>query len=99
MRELQNLRKIHEKPTAIELINKKLKKPNNTFNRVSKEEVLDAIDKDSKLKKIDEKTEKLKNKLDYLRNQSGAGLKTLAPQQLLAKLPIFSAQLQAGNNS
>ena len=32
-------------------------------------------------------------------NQIGQGLKILTPNQMLSKLPIFLAQLKAGNNS
>ena len=32
-------------------------------------------------------------------NQSGQGLKILTPSQILSRLPIFLAQLKAGNNS
>ena len=32
-------------------------------------------------------------------NQQGQGLKTLTPQQMLSRLPIFLAQLKAENNS
>ena len=32
-------------------------------------------------------------------NQSGQGLKTLTPNQMLTRLPISLAQLSAGNNS
>ena len=33
------------------------------------------------------------------KNQEGKGLKTLTPNQMLSRLPIALAQLQAGNNS
>ena len=33
------------------------------------------------------------------RNQQGQGLKILAPNQMLSRLPISLAQLKAGNNS
>ena len=32
-------------------------------------------------------------------NQIGQGLKILTPNQMLSRLPIFLAQLKAGNNS
>ena len=32
-------------------------------------------------------------------NQSGLGLKTITPDQMLSRLPITLAQLKAGNNS
>ena len=33
------------------------------------------------------------------RNQHGQGLKIVTPDQMLSRLPITLAQLQAGNNS
>ena len=33
------------------------------------------------------------------RNQRGQGLKILTPSQMLSRLPMFLAQLKAGNNS
>ena len=33
------------------------------------------------------------------KNQRGQGLKILTPNQMLSKLPIYLAQLKAGNNS
>ena len=33
------------------------------------------------------------------KNLQGQGLKILTPQQMLSILPVFSAQLKAGNNS
>ena len=33
------------------------------------------------------------------RNQQGKGIKILTPNQMLSRLPISLAQLQAGNNS
>ena len=37
--------------------------------------------------------------LDFIRHQLGQGLKTLTPSQMLSRLPISSAQLNAGSNS
>ena len=37
--------------------------------------------------------------VDYLDNQKGKGLKILTSQQMLNRLPILLAQIQAGNNS
>ena len=37
--------------------------------------------------------------LKFNRQQKGQGLKTLAPSQVLSRLPISLAQLKAGNNS
>ena len=33
------------------------------------------------------------------KKQEGQGIKVLTPNQMLSRLPIFLAQLQAGNNS
>ena len=33
-----------------------------------------------------------------MQNQEGKGLKILTPKQMLSRLPISLAQLQAGNN-
>ena len=37
--------------------------------------------------------------VNYLNNQKGKGLKILTNQQMLNRLPILLAQIQAGNNS
>ena len=37
--------------------------------------------------------------LEFNRQQSGQGLKILTPDQMLNRLPISLAQLNAGNNS
>ena len=34
-----------------------------------------------------------------IRKQQGSGFKILTPDQMLSRLPIFLAQLKAGNNS
>ena len=39
------------------------------------------------------------NATDIFDKQQGQGLKILTPQQMLTRLPIFLAQLEAGNNS
>ena len=42
----------------------------------------------------------VKNVLDFNKqNQIGKGLKILTPDQMLSRLPITLAQLDAGNNS
>ena len=53
-------------------------------------------------KKIEQPDEILKivNCLDFnKRNQIGKGLKILTPDQILSRLPIILARLNAGNNS
>ena len=37
--------------------------------------------------------------LEFNRQQHGQGLKILTPNQMLSRLPIYLAQLKAGNNS
>ena len=37
--------------------------------------------------------------LDFNKQQQGQGLKILTPNQILSRLPIFSVQLKARNNS
>ena len=37
--------------------------------------------------------------LEFNRQQHGQGLKLLTPNQMLSRLPIYLAQLKAGNNS
>ena len=58
----------------------------------------------SRDKKENEKIEKIleivKDILNFNKqNQQGQGLKILTPNQMLNRLPIALAQLQAGNNS
>ena len=98
--ELYDLKEIYKKPTTIELIRAGLDKyPLARFENVSSSEILDKIDKDSRMKKIGDEIKKLKDKVDHLNKQPGRGLKILTPQQMLTKLPISLAQVQAGNNS
>ena len=48
---------------------------------------------------IDEDIADLLNEHGSLKDQLGKGLKILTSQKTLASLPIFLAQLKAGNNS
>ena len=41
----------------------------------------------------------VENILEFNRQQQGLGLKILTLNQMLSRLPIFLAQLRAGNNS
>ena len=41
----------------------------------------------------------VKEIFDFNRQQQGQGLKILTPKQILSRLPISLAQLNAGNNS
>ena len=60
------------------------------------------MSKESKeIEQPDEKIRAVKTILDFneLRQQKGQGIKILTPKQMLNRLPIALAQLQAGNNS
>ena len=50
-------------------------------------------------KKLLDYGNELKKVIEKSFNPSGSGLKILTPQQMLARLPIVSAQIKAGNNS
>ena len=41
----------------------------------------------------------VENILEFNRQQQGQGLKIPTPNQMLSRLPIYLAQLKAGNNS
>ena len=84
------------------------KKKNDDFveeikNRWSK--LKDSIEKVPRDKKENEKVEKIleivKEIVTFSRQnqQKGQGIKILTPNQMLNRLPIALAQLQAGNNS
>ena len=64
----------------------------NEIENVSKEEK--EIEKPNEIVDIVEKIIEFNN-----RTQSGQGLNILAPEQMFSRLPIFLAQLRAGNNS
>ena len=54
------------------------------------------------IKKPDKILEIVKNFFEFnkkIQNKSGGGLKILTPNQMLSRLPITLAQLNAGNNS
>ena len=65
----------------------------------------EEIEKMSKAEKEIEKPDKIVEivedilKFNEQQQQSGKGLKILTPNQMLNRLPIALAQLQAGNNS
>ena len=98
-----------EKPNdlAKQLFEIKDKKKNEDFveeikNRWSKSK--DSIEKVPRDEKENEKVEKIleivKEIVRFSRqNQQGQGIKTLTPNQMLNRLPIALAHLQAGNSS
>ena len=56
--------------------------------------------KEKEIEKPDEIVRVVKMILDFNKqDQQGKGLKILTPNQMLSRLPIALAQLQAGNNS
>ena len=67
------------------------------------EGVLDAIEEKEKSAKQPDTTDmsdlEREESTAERRNQQGQGLKILTPNQMLSRLPIFLAQLKAGNNS
>ena len=58
-----------------------------------------AKDLETVVKKIKEKVIRNKNGNNSSGKSSGSGLKILTNQQILNRLPILLAQIQAGNNS
>ena len=55
---------------------------------------------EKKIEQIDKILKVVKEILDFNKqNQIGKGLKILTPDQMLIRLPITLAQLNAGNNS
>ena len=72
----------------VKSINKKLTKLKNIVKKVAK------VEQNEKIIDIVERSLDLDSE-----NQSGKGFKILIPIQMLSRLPIFLAQLKAGNNS
>ena len=75
------------------LIKKALTKIKNIVKNVPKDRRF-KIEENEKIIDIVQRILKLNNK-----NQLGAGLKILTPDQMLSRLPVTLAQLKAGNNS
>ena len=84
-------------------------KENNMFveeikNRWSnlKDEIKEMSKEEIKIEKPNEILEIISEIIDFskeLQKQQGSGLKILTPDQMLTRLPIALAQLNAGNNS
>ena len=65
-----------------------------------KEEIKNMSKKEIKIKNPDKIVEIVEMILKFNKqNQQGTGLKILTPNQMLSRLPITLAQLEAGNNS
>ena len=96
-------------PSALikRLCQTKDKKKNNELvkemkNRWSdlKDEIENMSEDEKKIEQIDKILKVVKEILDFNKqNQIGKGLKILTPDQMLSRLPITLAQLNAGNNS
>ena len=80
------------KNQLVNLINSGLKDLKGEIKKMSKEEK--EIEKPDKIVNIVEKILQFNEQ-----NQQGEGIKILTPNQMLTRLPIALAQLQAGNNS
>ena len=76
----------------VNVINSGLEDLKEEINKMSKYE--------KEIKKPDKIVEIVENILNFNKqNQQGQGLKILTPSQMLSRLPIALAQLEAGNNS
>ena len=68
-----------------------------------KEDIIRMSKQERKIKKPDKIVEIVKRFLSLIKKkkkkQLGKGIKILTPNQMLSRLPISLAQLQAGNNS
>ena len=84
----------------IEKKNTKLVKSLNKALKDLEEEIVNMSDEEKESKKPEKIVEIVKEILNFNeQNQIGRGLKLLTPSQMPSRLPIFLAQLQAGNNS
>ena len=65
-----------------------------------KEDIKKMSEKEIKIEKPNKIVEIAREILEFnIKKQSGKGIKILTPNQMLSRLPISLAQLQAGNNS
>ena len=85
---IKNKKKIHK---LVNVIKHKLSDLKNEIEKMSADEK--EIEKPDKMLKIVEKIR------GFNRQQQGYGLKTLTPDQMLSRLPISLAHLNAENNS
>ena len=85
--------KYTETEVRVDLIKEVLNKMKKVIENVPKDDVL-KIEENEKIIDIVERILELNKK-----TQSGQGLKILTPNQMLSRLPITLAQLNAGNNS
>ena len=78
----------------LSVIKSGLKDLNNKANKMSEKER-----ENEKADKIIEIVERIFAYIKQQQNQDGQGIKILTPNQILSRLPISLAQLQAGKNS
>ena len=64
-----------------------------------KEEIEDMRKEEKETENLNGIVDIIEHILEINRQQQGQGLKILTPNQILSRLPIFFAQLKAGNNS
>ena len=86
----QNKNYLEKNNQLVNTIKSRLKDLNNEINEMSEEE------------RENERVDKIMEILAYIKQQQkqeGQGIKILTPSQMLSRLPISLAQLEAGNNS
>ena len=89
---LRTLNDKEKNSNLVNMFNSGLKDLKEEIKKMSKEEI--------EIEKPDEIVRVVEMILDFNKqNQQGKGLKILTPNQMLSRLPIALAQLQAGNNS
>ena len=78
----------------VNIIKSGLKDLNNEINEMSEEER-----ENERVDKIIEIVERILAYIKQQQKQEGQGINILTPSQMLSRLPISLAQLEAGNNS
>ena len=92
---LKNLYQINDKEKKNKLVN-----VINSGLKDLKEEIKKMSEEERKIEKPDEIVKIVREILKFNKqNQEGKGIKILTPNQMLSRLPISLAQLEAGNNS
>ena len=77
--------------------NKLIKEIKNRWSN-SKDEVENMSEDEKEIEQPDKILKSFETILEFNRQQQGQGLKILTPNQMLSRLPIFLAQLKAGDN-
>ena len=73
----------------------------NSALKYLKEDIKNMSEEEKEIEKPDEIVRVVEMILEFnkIKQQKGQGIKILTPNQMLSRLPIALAQLQAGNNS